>query len=266
MDSEHRHELKTNELALWLANLPTFLKENARTIIGVVLIAAAVMSYFYFKATKRTSTNLTLAKNTALMQKLTQNKADALNLDPETAPLENAFASTANDLQNAVNLTQEPDHATALMLIKKGEALRSEIHFSISDLEQQVIDDQIEQARKAYEQALEMASGNSTFTAMATYGLALCAEELSDFEKAKQIYTSITKNPDFEGTLFPAQAKFRLEIMKDNMKNFTFAKAPEIKIPEGMNSPEIIKAIKSGQIYIEQPDAETAKPAAEKKE
>ena len=256
MDSEHRHELKTNELALWLANLPAFLKENARTIVGIVLIIAAVISYFYFMAKQKTSTNLTQAKNTALMQKIAQNKSEAQYLDPESAPLENPFASSANDLQNAVNLTEKKDHATALLLIKKGEALRSEIHFTPSEMEQQVINNQIEQAGKAYQQALELASGNSTLTAMATYGLGLCAEELADFEKAGQIYASITQNPNFEGTLFPAQAQFRLDIMEDNKKTFEFVKAPKIQLPEGMDE-SLKKAIESGQIHFEKPPAET---------
>ena len=33
MKSDHRHELKTNELAEWLGNLPEWTKENFVTII-----------------------------------------------------------------------------------------------------------------------------------------------------------------------------------------------------------------------------------------
>jgi hypothetical protein len=38
MDSQHRHELKTNELAEGLKHLPGLLKDNANTIIGIILI------------------------------------------------------------------------------------------------------------------------------------------------------------------------------------------------------------------------------------
>ena len=51
MDSEHRHELKTNELADWLGHLPDFLHNNAKTIIGVVLIIAAAIVFFYSRRT-----------------------------------------------------------------------------------------------------------------------------------------------------------------------------------------------------------------------
>ena len=36
MKSDHRHELKTNELAEWLGNLPQWTKENLVTIIIAV--------------------------------------------------------------------------------------------------------------------------------------------------------------------------------------------------------------------------------------
>ena len=38
MDSEHRHELKTNELADWIVHAPEYLRKNYLTILGVLLI------------------------------------------------------------------------------------------------------------------------------------------------------------------------------------------------------------------------------------
>ena len=49
MDSEHRHELKTNELAEWIEHFPQFCKKNGSTIIGAILIICAILSYFVFK-------------------------------------------------------------------------------------------------------------------------------------------------------------------------------------------------------------------------
>jgi len=48
MKSEHRHELKTNELAEWLGNLPQWTKENL-TIIIVVLAVVVAASAFYVR-------------------------------------------------------------------------------------------------------------------------------------------------------------------------------------------------------------------------
>ncbi len=260
MDSEHRHELKTNELAQWLSNFPSFLKENALRIVGILLIAAAVFSYFSYKSKKTSTVNLVEAQNTVLMQQISRNKTEAVNLDPEAAPLENAFALSADKLQIAADATKEPGHAVALMLIKKGESLRAELHYSTSHLDEQVITDQIERATQAYEGALQNAKGNASLTAMASFGLGLCAEEVGDFEKAAQIYTDIAQNTEFEGTLFPAQAQFRLEILEDNKEVFEFAEAPEIKIPEGID-PSLEEAIKSGQIYFEGAEPKAEAPA-----
>ena len=43
MKSDHRHELKTNELAEWLRNLPEWTKENLVTIIIVVVVVAVLV-------------------------------------------------------------------------------------------------------------------------------------------------------------------------------------------------------------------------------
>ena len=49
MDAEHRHELKTNELADWIGHAPQYLRENARMIIGVALIIIAIVTWPMFK-------------------------------------------------------------------------------------------------------------------------------------------------------------------------------------------------------------------------
>ena len=46
MKSEHRHELKTNELAEWLSNFPEWLKENSKTIIGITALVVIVVGFY----------------------------------------------------------------------------------------------------------------------------------------------------------------------------------------------------------------------------
>ena len=50
MKSEHRHELKTNELAEWLGNLPQWTKENLTTILVVVAIVVAAVTFFFWRS------------------------------------------------------------------------------------------------------------------------------------------------------------------------------------------------------------------------
>ena len=38
MKSEHRHELKTNELAEWISNFPSWTKENAKVLIPTIVV------------------------------------------------------------------------------------------------------------------------------------------------------------------------------------------------------------------------------------
>jgi hypothetical protein len=127
-------------------------------------------------------------------------------------------------------------------------------------LDEQVITDQITQATQAYEAALQKAKGNASLTAMATFGLGLCAEELGDFEKAVQIYSDIAQNTEFEGTLFPAQAQFRLEILEDNKETFVFVAVPKVELPKGID-PALKEAIESGQIYFEGAEPKSETPA-----
>ena len=44
MKAEHRHELKTNDLALWLGNLPNWANQNLRTIIYVLVVVVLVLA------------------------------------------------------------------------------------------------------------------------------------------------------------------------------------------------------------------------------
>ena len=48
MKADHRHELKTNELADWLGHFPEWAQENRTTLIaaGAVIVVLAVVLYF----------------------------------------------------------------------------------------------------------------------------------------------------------------------------------------------------------------------------
>ena len=50
MKSDHRHDLKTNELAEWLINFPQWTKDNLITIICVLglIVAAAGVCFWKF--------------------------------------------------------------------------------------------------------------------------------------------------------------------------------------------------------------------------
>ncbi len=228
MKSEHRHELKTNELAEWLSNLPQWTKENL-TIIIVVLAVVVVASAFYVRY--RYSKSAVVEEQlefTNLLNQLSASKMQVLSAQAQGRDLSFILLQPANSLgtfaQNA-----ESDQMAALALIKQAEALRTELHYRPGTVSEQDVTAQINQAKAAYTEAIQTRlrwASNPSLTAAAEFGLGLCEEELGNFEKAQQMYQIIAENPDFEGTVAVTQAKHRLETMADYKQKVFFKPAP----------------------------------------
>jgi hypothetical protein len=249
MDSEHRHELKTNELAEWIEHFPEFCKKNTRQIIGALLIIAAVISYFFFKSSGQQADIEQQVATTNQILTVSQDKINIINSLISGKPVSgDALVKSATALKNAAGEAKEP-HYAALALIKRGEALRTELHYTAGDVDKALVDSQIKLAKEAYSNALLKAEGNSSLTAMAKYGLALCEEEIGDFAKATDIFTEIAHNTNFKGTIFPAKAQFRLDVMADHAKKFKFVVAPIPDKYKGFDK-AAIDAILRGDIVI----------------
>ena len=233
MDSEHRHELKTNELANWIGHAPEFFRKNYLQIFGVLLIIAGLLSWPAWNR-KREGTDIKQAvETTELIEKISRSKSDAVMSSQPGAPIAESMLGIASSLEIAAG-EAKTDLSEALILIKRAEALRAELHYKAAEIEKAVLLSEVERARKSYEKAAKKAKGNATLEAMATFGLGLCAEEIGDYDKASGIYESIVSNADFDGTVFPAKARTRIATMSDNRETFVFVKAPEpvkIEVP-----------------------------------
>jgi tetratricopeptide (TPR) repeat protein len=254
MDSEHRHELKTNELAEWIGHAPQYLRENVRTIIGLTLIVIALVTWPMFNRMRARTDMEQKAQTTELIEQVGQTKLVSLQSQMQGGGSTESLVLTANSLEIAADEASS-GQLSALALISRGEALRADLHFKSPDVETVVVEDRIAKARRAYEQAVEKAGGNMSLAAMAIYGLGLCAEELGDFDEAGRIYKSIVENADFEGTVFPARAQTRLEQMDDNKGIFVFVDAPKPVEPvpgiEGLGPIEIDMGGESGAELLE---------------
>ena len=227
MDPEHRHELKTNELADWIVHLPDFLRRNWAQIVGLALIIVALLVVPVFKQKRHNAAQARQAETTQLIQAISQGKTMAIrNQGTGVLDVQSQLLVTANSLEAAANKAKNP-YSGALALIKRAEALRADLHYQSDSIEDSTIKAQISQARKAYERALEKSQGNNMLTGMARIGLGLCAEEVGNFDEAGRIYQEIVSDADFAGTIFPAQAQLRLERMDDNRSKFVFVSAPE---------------------------------------
>lgn len=248
MDSEHRHELKTNELADWIVHAPEFFRKNYLTILGVLLVIAGLLSWPILNKKRQGVDTKQAVETTELIEKVSQSKALIVQGSQQSGSL----IGLASSLEIAAG-DAKTDLAEALILIKRAEALRAELHYKAEEIEEVILLSEIERARASYEKAVKKAKGNANLEAMATFGLGLCAEEIGDYTKASGIYESIVSNAGFEGTVFPAKAKARIETMADNRESFLFVNAPA---PVEVVAPVVVEPVV--------PKVEAAVPAVEK--
>lgn len=223
MKSDHRHELKTNELAEWLSHLPEWTKENLSTIIMVCVVIIVGIGIYTWRVYNVNIVRVREhAEFTALINQLAGVKMQIIQgqvTDPSVM-----FLQPAKGLETFAKSTKN-DRMAALALIKRAQALRADVHYG--KVEGQVFTSQINDAKNSYSEALQRCPDDPSLAAAATFGLGLCEEELDNFEQARQIYQEIVANPDFEPTVVVAQAKHRLATMADYQQKIIFGPAPK---------------------------------------
>ena len=234
MKSKHRHDLKTNELAEWIGNLPQWARENRRMIIYVLIVAVLVIGsalwYWYNKNVESVREQL---KFTSLLSQLSQSKVQIVTARAEGVDTSIMLIQLADNLQAAAQSAKD-DQIAALALIKHAEALRTALHYRQGIVSRVELKATINRARAGYGEALDAlkkASPNPSLTAAAKFGLGLCEEELGNFKDAKQIYGDIVADPNLEGTVAVSQAKLRLETMADYKQKVVFKPSPKPKPP-----------------------------------
>jgi tetratricopeptide (TPR) repeat protein len=227
MKSDHRHELKTNELADWLAHFPQWAKENRTTLIGaaVVIVVAAAVYFWVFYQNRVVSARTQVRLTNLVTQLPTQKGAIARSLSQGTDQ-SYVLLDVARDLQEFAQSAKD-DEMAALALIDRAEAIRAELHYRLGNVSKAELAKQIALAQASYQKALERASGTPALAAKAQFGLGLCEEELGDFDKAREIYQTVASNADYEGTVAQVEAEYRLETMADYKGSVVFKLAPE---------------------------------------
>jgi hypothetical protein len=240
MKTSHRHDLKTNELAEWIANLPQWARENRTTIIYVSVVAVLVAgsALWYWRKKNVGSVREQLAF-TNLVARLSQSKRQVLMAQSRGVDASYMFIETALALQTTAD-GAEDEQMAALALIKRAEALRAGVHYRQETVNQTELLTAINGAKTAYITAVEKAATNPSLRAMARFGLGLCEEELGNFDGAQQIYRDLVSNSDFEGTTTVAKAKQRLETMADYKQRVAFRASPKPKpAPDDFLQPPI---------------------------
>ena len=245
MKSEHRHELKTNELAEWMANFPQWLRENAKMIIYVCVLIIVVTGLYVWKwYNKNVISTKQQADFTNLITQLSGNKMRILQDQAKGFDSSYNLLNIAGNFQVAAQNT-ENEQMAALALVKHAESLRTELHYRLESASEQEKKTQIDKAYAGYEQALAKACGSRTIMAAAKFGIGLCEEERGKFAAAEQIYRDIADSNSFEGTVAAASAKLRLEMMAGYQEKIVFKRAPK-PIPVQNAGPQLQMAVPDG--------------------
>jgi tetratricopeptide (TPR) repeat protein len=257
MKAEERHELKTNELAQWILNLPQLIKENLQIIIYVsaaaVLILAAFSYYLYQKDVTAVRNEEDLTRQIGMVS---QSKPQIVQAQSKGIDLSYNLIQTADELNSAAQDIKS-DTASAFALIKRGEALRTELHYRPTAVNKETLTSQINLAKASYEKAIEKAGGDPALTAKARYGLGLCEEELGNFTEAQKIYHEIVGDKNLEDTIGYAEARHRLAIMSNYEQPVSFKPAPK---PPEPATPMVAPPVSEVNIPMMLPPA-TEKPA-----
>jgi len=226
MKSEHRHELRTNELAEWLRNFPQWARNNRNTIIYVsvlvIVVAGLYVWKYYSKNVIETSQKQRL---TQLVLSLKRAEGAIIQGRRQGQDLSYRLLDPADKLKTFAQSTND-DKMASLALIKRGQALFLELLYRpgpIGDSDKQTALNQVVQS---YRQAIERSPEDPALTGLAEYGIGLCRLELGDLEKAKERFTQITENPEMQHTTACKMAQMRLGTMGDSAKEITFPSAP----------------------------------------
>jgi tetratricopeptide (TPR) repeat protein len=229
MRAEHRHELKTNELAEWLSNLPAWVNQHIRTIIygggAVVIVVAAYLYYLYQQTVVTTREQNTV---TAIAAHLLQQRAQIAQQAVQGVDTSYMLLQIANELENIAARTKQ-DSVAALALIKNAEVLRTELQFRQGTVTRQDIEGQINRAKEKYSKALDIylkRTPNRSLEGLAKLGLGLCEEDLGNIEDARKMYNELATNPGLKGTTAAAAAKQRLELMDFYATKISLKPAP----------------------------------------
>ncbi len=234
MDREHRHELKTNELADWIANIPDYLQQHGKVLAGgVFLVIAAVAVLFAWRLKGQTAFAEKAAAGTAILQAVqAEMPLDAKLASLPTGPDQPGSAEALQAATAKLETTAQtvPDRSLAVLaLIKQADTVRAILHYRGVMVGRDEIVQAANKASGLYDRAIEQAAGlpnEAELTGMARLGKALCAEELGQHDKAAEIYRQVIDDEALAGTVLPARAQLRLDALEDSQGTYTFPEAP----------------------------------------
>ena len=155
MRSDHRHELKTNELADWIANFPEWANKNRTSLVAaaaVILVALLVYFVSFYRTNVVSVGNQT--RLTTLVTEVPQQMSRIASAAMQGQDESYVLVQTEQDLQDFAQKSSNNDMA-ALALIQRGAAARAELHYRLSEISHDELVKQMAKAQASYQQALD---------------------------------------------------------------------------------------------------------------
>jgi hypothetical protein len=202
MKSEHRHELKTNDLAKSLITFQDYLKHyGGRVAVGVVIAVLLVVLIFQRRASARKN-ELKLSGDLGFAREQIE------RLRPTEMFGQQRFGAKPSQMGNVRQILQEvrekaPESGMqSEALILQGELAWTLANFPVgpgidpSYKPEQEPAELLKQARDAYQQVVSQFGDQPIKVATARFGLAAVAEAERNFDEARKQYEAIKSMPD----------------------------------------------------------------------
>lgn len=262
MKSEHRHELKSNDLVEWLKNFPQWASRNRNTIIYVSVLVIVVAGLYVWKYYQKNVIEVTQQQRlTRMILDIKTAEGAVIQASRQGQDLSYRLLDPADKLQNFARSTED-DEMAALALIKRGQALRLELLYRMGDVTQSDREAALNRAIESYRQALARNPEKSALKGLAGYGIGLCDLELGNTEQARERFTEITEDPQMEHTTAYQMAKLRLATIDDSKTKITFAEAPAPR-PESQVQPETGTGQETLQLFHDANSTQTGEAVPE---
>lgn len=238
MKAEHRHELKSNDLAQWLKNLPVWASANYKLLIYVAVVALLVLgaSFYHWHVASQRAQSQRLEFTQAVLD-FDRAVMNVLQGSMEDQDLSYMILDT-NESFDRIARTAQNDTMGAWALIKKGHALRSSLLYRPGQTDAQYAENQLQNAIEAYKQAMPK-TPNQTVVATAMLGIGLSYEQLGQFDQAKQAYSDLVEETSLDSTAAYANAQARLEMLEIYAQPVRLAKDTEPVEPLDLDIPQL---------------------------
>jgi predicted negative regulator of RcsB-dependent stress response len=226
MKSQRRHELSTNELADWMANIPEWWEQNGRIVmytVAAVILAAAV---WYFTTSRAAAARSQEAQKLSELLYTMETFKYQMAKSPEArSELSNQMILLSTQLKSFADSASNPN-AAAFALIKSAEAIRTASHYSPGSVDPEAEAGYLKSAQETCLKAIEKIKDNSSLLASARLQLGLCQESLGQFDEARKTYNGIVGSAQFQGDAAVAKAQLRLAVMDEFASPVSLAPAP----------------------------------------